>query len=197
MADASAGLAPDELFVGASGAIWLADVGAAFPATHTAQPNASWWTGLGYTSEDGPKFTFDKTVKKIMGWQSPRGLRSLVTERPEQVEFELLQWKAESLKMAMGGGSITALSGSGAQYTPPDASEITEKAMIIEGQDGTDIVRFCFRKVTVVDKVEFGFKREEETRFPLTLDILEADDEDDPAWFIQTNLADIVAGIET
>lgn len=196
MADASAGLAPDELFVGASGAIWMADVGAAFPATPTAQPNASWWTGLGYTSEDGPKFTFDKTVKKIMGWQSPRGLRSIVTERPEQVEFDLLQWKAASLKMAMGGGSITAISG-GAMYTPPDASEIMEKSLIIEGRDGTDIVRLCLRKVTVVDKVEFGFKREEVSSFPLTLDILESDDDDDPAWFIQTTLDDIVAGIET
>lgn len=196
MADASAGFAPDEFFVGMTGAIWLADVGATFPASYSAVPSDVQWTGLGYTSEAGPTFTFDQTVKKITSWQTERGVRNVATARVDQVALELQQWRAENLLLAFGGGTITA-EGDGARFEPPAAGVIQEYALIIEGRDGANVVRLCFEKVAVADSVELGFKREEESRFPLTLDVLQGETEGEASWFLQTNLEDIVAAATT
>lgn len=160
--------------------VYTAPVGTAFPADITEEIDPADWTELGYTSPEGPRFSFGRDIYRVMSSQSFDPLRMVVTALPKTVAFDLLQWNGENLTLALGGGTVTEPSPGAFLYEPPDESEIEERAMIVEGVDGEYTYRFCYRKAANEGGVEFAFVRSAESRFPVTMTVLAADDAEKP-----------------
>lgn len=171
-----------ELVVAGTGAVYRAAVGTSMPSDVTTTPSSLSWTNLGYTSENGAKFTFDRKTNPIMGWQSYQPLRVVVNEIPIETEFDLLQWNNDTLETALGGGSFDT-QGSGVRYTPPAESFIDEFALIIDGKDGDSSYRFYFPRVMVTDKVEFSFVRSNPVSLPIKVRTLAAPGGGDSYYF--------------
>ena len=108
-----------EVVVGANGDVYVAPVGTSLPLDVDDPLNAAFSEALGFTSEDGVTATDGKTTENIGAWQSFYPLRTLVTERNFTVAFVLRQWNQDTVSLAFGGGTFTAV-GSHTTYTPPD-----------------------------------------------------------------------------
>lgn len=182
-------LDPDQLVVTGSGRVYAGTVGVSTVPTNVSAAvdiaGTDGWVELGYTSEAGVSFSFGKDVKEIKGWQSRDPLRQIVTGTPTTVGFELLQINHATLRLALGGGSVTGTTPN-FQYAPPPASFVDERAIMIEGLDGDYTYRFIFRRCVVTDKVDLSFVREDPVMLPITLSVLSTDTAENP-WVMQTN----------
>ena len=104
-------LDPDQLVVTGSGRVYAGTVGVSTIPTNVSAAidvaGTDGWVELGYTSEAGVSFSFGRDSKEIKGWQSRNPLRQVVTGTPSSFKCELLQWNHATLRLALGGGSIT------------------------------------------------------------------------------------------
>lgn len=178
------GFDPDELVVAGSGHVYVGDDTATFPddidtvLDWATTPDAG-WVDLGYTTEDGPRFTFDRTTVDIKAWQSFDPLRTIVTEVPKQVEFDLHQWNADSLRLGLGGGTISATA-NGFMLEPPDASVVDVRKLVIVGSDGDKNYAFCYRRTTNGKAFNFGFQRADSASLAIGMKVLAADEGEQP-----------------
>lgn len=177
----------DEVRVTGTGHVYVADVGTAFPTT-VSDPvsHNTGWVELGYCSEEGARFSFGREINNIMAWQAFDPIRKVVTAVPKSVSFDLQQWNQHTVKLALGGGTVTEPATDNYQYEPPDESYLDERALIVEGIDGDYTYRFCYRKALNESGVDFAFVRSDPVLFPITMGILAADDGAKP-FLIQTN----------
>jgi hypothetical protein len=110
-----------------------------------------------------------------MSSQSLTTLRTLVKAAPKEIEFAPYQVNADVMALAMGGGSIAGAAGSGKYiFTPAADSFIDEHAMIVEATDTGDIFRFCYRRVSLSDKVEIPLTNTEAASFKMKFQVLAA-----------------------
>jgi len=166
---------PTQLRVGLTGSILLAPVGTADPvATAGAWPAG--WVNLGLVDEDGmPEFTPSTEVQEHRSWQRTFPTRYDVTGRSAELTFTLQQKSGTNLKLAFGGGTVVALAAPGDfKYTPPaPTAGLYEKAVGLEVVDGSIIDRYVLRRGFVSDVGAIAFKKDEITRFPLTVKPME------------------------
>lgn len=188
-------LESSEVVVGATGHIWRAAVGTAFPATIGTVVDETLWAELGYTSEDGVGFNLGRNVNEVMAWQAFDPLRIIVESVPKEITYELLQLNQNTWNTAMGGGTWTEPSAGNYLYVPPVESFIDEFAMIVQFEDGDNLYRFCFRKVMNQSGVEFSTSRSENIGLPVTVKVLGADAGAAPFDF-QTNDANLGEAVE-
>lgn len=176
-----------EVRVFGTGNIYVAPVGTSFPATVSAavDPDAG-WVDLGYTTEEGARFQFSREVNRIPAWQSFDPIRMVVTGVPKQVMFDLQQWNQNTLKLALGGGTVTEPSAGEYQYEPPSEEFVDERALIVEGRDGDYTYRFCYRRAFNEQPVDFAMVRETSSPLPIGMSILAADNGLKP-FLIQTD----------
>ncbi len=165
-----------EVRVTGTGHVYVAPIGTAIPAgIDTALTHAAGWVELGYTTEAGARFAFGREVNRIMGWQSFDPLRIVVTNLPKSVSVDLMQWNQHTLKLALGGGTVTEPSSGQYEYEPPAESFVDERMFAIEGIDGDYNYRFIYRKALNESGVNFDFVRSNPVVFPITMGILAAD----------------------
>lgn len=181
-----AGLDPTEVVVAGTGAIYRAPVGTDFPASISDAVDEAAWFDLGYASEEGAKFSFARESNKLGAWQSFDPIRTIVTSVPKSIATELLQWNGETLKTALGGGTITEPETGEFEFEPADPGDVDEFALIVEGTDGDKHYRFCYRKSAVEDPVEFDFVRSDAAKLPVKFTVLAADGDAKP-YLIQTD----------
>jgi hypothetical protein len=106
--------------------------------------------------------------------QSADPVRVISTKTPKTIAFAMMQQGRDQLILAMGGGTY-ALEGTETdvyRYTPPDASVIDERAMLVEMADGTNIYRWEYKRVQNREGVEEKLLREDAATFPVTMAIL-------------------------
>ena len=182
-------LDPDQLVVTGSGRVYTGTVGVSTIPTNISAAidtaGTDGWVELGYVSESGVTFSFGRDVKEIKGWQSRNTLRQVVTGTPTTFSCELLQWNHATLRLALGGGSITGTNPN-FNFIPPPASFRDERAFIVEGTDGDYSYRFIFRKGINVATAEMSFVREDPVMLPIEISILDDDAAEWP-WGLQTN----------
>jgi hypothetical protein len=182
-------LDPDQIVVAGSGRVYTGTVGTSSIPTNVSAAidtaGVDGWVELGYTSEAGVAFSFGREAKEIKGWQSRNPLRQVITGTPSTFKCELLQINHATLRLALGGGSITG-SNPNFNYTPPPASFRDERSFIVEAYDGDYTYRFIFRKGLNVAAAEFSFVREDPTMLPIEISILDDDTSENP-WGMQTN----------
>lgn len=174
---------PDELVVAGGGAILTAPEGATFPDDIADTLDAA-WVDLGYATEAGVRFTFDRTTKDIPAWPSFDPVRVLNTAVPKTIEYDLEQWNAESLRLGLGGGTISATA-TGFMYEPPEPGEVDVRGLIIQGVDGNKNYWLCFRRVQLSKALSFAFTLTDIAPFAIGQKVLAAGD--DAPFFILTD----------
>lgn len=152
--------------------IYLAPLGTAFPAWEVAPADP--WVDLGYVTPDGITATYGREVTEIYAMQSADPVRVIATKTPKTIAFDMMQQGRDQLLLAMGGGAyaLEALETDVYRYTPPDASVIDERAMLVEMIDGTNIYRWEYKRVQNREGVEEKLVREDAATFPVTMQIL-------------------------
>lgn len=152
--------------------IYLAPLGTAFPAWEV--PPADPWVELGYVTTDGITATYGREVTEIYAMQAADPVRVISTRTPKTIAFAMMQQGRDQLILALGGGSyaLEALETDVFRYTPPDASVIDERAMLLEMIDGTNIYRWEYKRVQNREGVEQTLVREDATTFPVSMQIL-------------------------
>lgn len=176
-----------EVVVTGTGHVYVAPVGTDFPDDISqAVSQAAGWRELGYVSEEGARFAFNRDVNEIMAWQSFDPIRLVVTRVPKEISFDLMQWNQFTVALALGGGTVTTTGAGEYEYNPPDESFVDERALIVEGTDGDRNYRFCFRKSINMQGVDFAFVRSDPANLPVTMKVLAADDDATP-YFLQTD----------
>lgn len=180
-------LESSEVRVTGTGHAYTAPTGSPIPAgIDTPLTHAAGWVELGYTSEEGARFSFGREVNRIMGWQAFDPLRIVVTTVPKTVSVDLLQWNQHTVKLALGGGTVTEPVSGQYQYDPPAEEFVDERMFAIEGIDGDYNYRFIYRKVLNERGVDFAFVRNNPVVFPITVGVLAADGGAKP-WVLQTD----------
>ncbi len=166
-----------EIVVGANGSVFVAALGVAAP-TNATTALASGWIDMGFVSENGATFTDSRTVTPIPVWQSFYPPRRIITERDAMVEFVLRQWNTATLRLAFGGGDITGTAPN-FTYTPPDPSELDERQMCLDWQDGARSFRLYIGKGMVTDNVATNIVRTAAADLPIVFGVT-PDSGDDP-----------------
>lgn len=183
----------DEVVIGSSGDIYVAPVGTTLPTDPTASLAAGWSGSLGYVTEDGVQWAPNFEINQIPAWQSFYPVRTLITGRNISVGFSLMQWNTPSLILAFGGGAVTEPSGNVFRYSPPSASELDERALIVEWADGDKDYRLVVPKGLVSDLGETQLARTEAAVLPITFTINAPPEGQDP-WYLLTNDPAFVLG---
>lgn len=183
----------DEVVVGASGDIYVAPVGTALPATPTASLNAAFTDSLGYLTDDGVSWAPNFEVNQIPAWQSFYPIRTIITGRNITVGFSLMQWNTDTVRLAFGGGEVTEPSDNVFKYTPPDASELDERTLVLDWADGDKDYRLVVPKGLVSDLGETNLTRTDAGVLPITFTINAPPAGEDP-WFLLTNDPAFVLG---
>lgn len=168
----------EEIIVGANGSIFTAPKGTAIPDSIN-DPLGPGWVDLGYASEDGVTWVDGKSLQSIRAWQSLYDLRRIVESKEGSLAFQLMQWSADTTKLAFGGGEIEDLSDGpespAYRYTPPPAEEIDERMMAVEWVDGDFDFRLTFPKGIVAENVETNVVRTAAALLPITFALLGED----------------------
>lgn len=164
------GIDPNEIVVAGFQRILVAPVGTAIPAS-IDEPPGTGWVDLGYTTEDGLAASFGKETDTLMTSQSLDPVRMLVTGAPKTLTASLRQLNAETLTLALGGGTVTG-DDEAWEFEPAPASYIDERALMIEAEDGDTKVRIVYYRTMITEAVEFTFVNTEGLVFPLTFSVL-------------------------
>lgn len=172
-----------ELVVAGAGGVYVGDVGATEPADIGEEIGAG-WTEVGFITEDGVRFNFGAEIQDFFAWQSLDPVRKSKLRAPKTISFDLMQWNAENLVLAFGGGEWSESSGEFV-YTPPEDSFLDERALMVVATDGDRTYRFIFRRTINTQGVAFAFTRSANANLPLTFDVLAATDGD--TWTIQSD----------
>lgn len=181
--------APEEIIIAGTGTIYHAPAGTALPAYLTA-PLAAAFKGVGFTTEDGVKFTDEKSTNDVRPWQSFYPVRTHITERSAMIETTLLQWNEANMILAYGGGGVTQPHPGEYRYHPPTPSELAIVAIVIDFQDGAKNYRFSAGRCFVTSNTESTWAKSGPALLPITFQVLAPAgtgdawtiDSDDPAF---------------
>lgn len=170
------------------GHVYIADVGSTEPANISAEvdPDAG-WIELGHISDAGPRFSFGKGRSAVPSWQSfPDPVRNLKAAAATTCSFDLLQWNRYTLPLALGGGTW-AESGGMYTFTPADAADVNEKALIVEATDDVYNYRFIFRRTENQANVDFAWTGSALAPLPIQSTILTPDGTGTAPYIIQSD----------
>lgn len=170
-----------DVVVAGTGSVSVAAEGTSLPAD-IVTPLPAAWVDVGYVSEDGVQFTFDRTQEDVNAWQVSTPVRVLVTNEPISIAFELLQFDQEAILLAFRGGDVAGAAAP-FTYTPPDAGASDVRALVVDAIDGSYTFRFTFPRVSLAEAVELTLVRSDAIRLPLTFNVLAASEK----WSIITD----------
>lgn len=164
-----------ELVIGLAGQVYVAPVGARLPATATEALDST-FVDLGYTTEDGVRFTVTPEIQEFRVWQRKSAVRREVESREAEASFALAQWNADTVALAFGGGRVTRTGDGGFRYDPPTNEDaLEERSLVIDIVDGDKALRIWIPRGNVSEAVEAGFQRGELAALPITFRALEPD----------------------
>lgn len=156
----------NQIRVAGTGRILVATAGATGPAApkHTADEWPTGWTELGYTSTDGIKFNKKDKIDPVDTWQSVSPARFIYSDRDLTVKFQLLQFNKDTLPFFMGGGTVGAVTATGAvdtyTYAMGAEPQKDERQLGIEFKDGADVTyRFIVPRGQVTETEEISLTR--------------------------------------
>ena len=177
-----------EIVIGGTGRIYAAPEGTPPPGFLTDTLDGA-FADLGYTTDDGAKFTDGKTTNNIRPWQSFYPVRVHVTEREATLEFTLLQWNVDTIPLAFGGGGFVEPRSGEYRYIPPAPEALAINALVLDIEDGIRSFRISIPRGFVTSNTESTFAKSGPALLPITFTILANGDDapwtidsDDPSW---------------
>lgn len=175
----------EALVVAGNATVYVAPPGTALPDTEdeTLDPD---FVELGFTTLDGIQFANTRTVEGVRAHQRFRPIRYIVTEQDSTTSFSLMQWDADTVPLAFGGGEVTEPTPGTYRYDPPSAETIDERSVILDLFDGEEIWRFVLARCMVTSDVEATFGRTTNADLAITLGVMEPSG-DDSVWYVLTN----------
>lgn len=177
-------LTPAEIIIGGTGRIYVAPEGTPRP-TFLSDPLDPLFADVGYTTEDGCKFTDGKTTNEVRVWQSFYPVRVHITGREGKLEFTLVQWNPETIALAFGGGTFTEPAPGEFRYNPPAPESLAVVAIVVDIFDGARTFRHTTGRGFVTSNTESTFAKKGPALLPIELAIL-ADGEEQP-WTIDSD----------
>lgn len=161
----------DQVVIAGNGAVWVAPEDTALPTDIATALNVA-FVELGFLSEDGVTWNDGKTIEGVPAWQSFYDIRKYVTEKTMGLEMVLRQWNKNNIKLAFGGGTVTAVTGPPAYYRfePPAPESIDYRVLVIEWQDGLEKFRLVVPKGMVTGEVSTQLARTTPADLPLTFE---------------------------
>lgn len=180
---------PGEIVIAGTGTIYHAPEGTPLPSYLTDPLDAD-FLAVGFTTEDGAKFTDSKTTNQVRVWQSFYPVRTHITERSGMLETTLLQWNEANMILAYGGGGIIQPEPGEYRYEPPSPETLAVRAIVVDFSDGDRNFRFTAGRVFVTSNTESTWAKTGPALLPVTFEILAPEgagqpwtiDSDDPQW---------------
>ncbi len=157
-----------EVRVAGAGHVWAAPEGAAIPSDLTAPPPG--FVDMGYVTTDGVGFTFSRESEDLDAWQGDK-VRVLSSREPMTLTFALMQTNADSLLLALGGGSFSEPSPGVFEYLPI-AGENLVRTLIVDFADGTLNYRYVIPRAQVEGDVTWTLVRTDALTYPVTFGVL-------------------------
>jgi hypothetical protein len=121
---------------------------------------AATWIPIGAT-EEGSTFSHEMSSEPIRVAEIFEPVAYAVTETNASLAFAMADWTLQKLKIALNGGTMTLVSGTGAtaltSLEPPDPSQVTRSMIGWQSLDAT--VRIVARQVINASAIESAFQR--------------------------------------
>ncbi len=171
-----------ELVVAAGGGVYVADAAETEPVLDDVLTN---WTELGFITTDGVKPSSSKDTEDIEAWQSFYPLRKLVTGIDLEIVFELMQWNADTVPFAFGGGVIDEPDTGIFRFTPADPGELDERALLVRWQDGDTNGQLYVPRGVITGNSEFTLSKDANAGLPVTYSATPASNSE--KWLLQSD----------
>lgn len=157
-----------QIVVGASGGVFVAPLGTTLPASISVALDAA-FVDLGLATEEGVSVAPEMSTEVLRAWQSLTRVRTLITERDFTVEFMLMQWNADNIPFAFGGGVVVEdVLDAEFSYVFPDTGARDPRALAIEWQDDTKNYRLLIPNFEVTDLAAFTVARTDSANLAVT-----------------------------
>jgi hypothetical protein len=155
--------------VAATGAVYVAALGATPPTNATAAWSTAWGE-LGYMNEDGVNETPSLDIEEIKAWQSGAIVRKVITGSGLDFAFTAIETNLKTIDLFYPGSVITQVAG------PPLETKheiklpvATPKAFGIDAVDGTKRVRIVIPRAQISDRGEVPYRNNAPVAYPFTI----------------------------
>src|SRR5215207_7159283 len=127
------------------GFLWRADFGTAEPTYTVAGSLFTDTVAVAYVpigaTEDGSEFSYNQSIEPIEAAEFFDPISWETVSRQGSISFVMLDWTLAKWKVALNGGSLTIVSGTGAtqlnKLTPPLPGAEVRSTLLWESTDGT------------------------------------------------------------
>jgi len=160
----------DAVRVGVTGTVFVGPKGTALPDDVTTPLNAA-FKSVGFISEDALTESLAITTERLRGWQRPVGIRTLTTEVEWTFQFGMLETSPLVLDLYYGGAETTVDTGvatTGILAWPTS----TQRAMVIEIEDGDVLTRYAIPVVEIGEREEVNHTNTEGTIWGVTVNVM-------------------------
>lgn len=160
----------DAVRVGVTGTVYVAPVGTALPTDVTTALNAA-FQSVGFISEDALTEGLEVTTERLRAWQRPVGLRTLTTDVEWTFAFSMMETSPLVLELYYPGAESEVASGV-ATTTISATPTNTQRAMVIELEDGDVITRYALPVVEIGDREEIEHTNTNGTMYGVTVNVM-------------------------
>ena len=160
----------DAVRVGVTGTVWVAPKGTALPDDTTTPLNAA-FKSVGFISEDALTESLAITTERLRAWQRPVGIRTLTTEVEWTFQFGMLETSPLVLDLYYGGAESTVDTGVATTEILAWPTS-TQRAMVIQIEDGTVTTRYAIPVVEIGDREEVNHSNTEGTIWGVTVNVM-------------------------
>lgn len=160
----------DAVRVGVTGTVFVAPKGTTLPTDVTTALNAA-FKSVGFISEDALVESLSITTERLRAWQRPVGIRTLTTEVEWTFQFGMLETSPLVLDLYYGGAE-TSVAGGVATTDILAWPTSTQRAMVIEIEDGDVITRYAIPVVEIGERQEINHKNSEGTIWGVTTNVM-------------------------
>lgn len=168
-----ADLNPTAVRVGVTGKVFVAPLGTALPTDVTTPLNAA-FDSVGFISEDALVEQLNITTERLRAWQRPVGIRTLTTEVEWTFQFGMLETSPLVLDLYYGGAE-TDVTGGVATTSILAWPTSTQRAMVIEIEDGDVLTRYTIPVTEIGDREEVGHTNTEGTIWGVSVNVMGSD----------------------
>lgn len=160
---------------------WVGPVGTVRPVGPTTAFGAG-WVDMGYLT-DAPDLKRDLSANDIEGWNACDPLRTIIEKNDAELTVVLAQTNSANWELYFGLGTWAAVTG-GREFTP--TAGVVEKALAIEVNDGTNVLRLGWHRAGVSDIGKLNLDKADAITYEVTFKRLAP--ATGPSWWAQSNI---------
>lgn len=152
----------------------VAPAGTAAPADESAALNVA-FVNCGHTTPDATQIATEPEFQPVNSHQSDYPIDYIHVSETGSLSINLLQWNANNLRTAFGGGSVTEIGTSGSgkfKFSPAAIGGREEVTGILELFSGTHKYRWVIPRAMQMEGVTLEFQKANPTGLPVRLGFL-------------------------